>query len=1106
MNQRFYKETTWVMDPKTDPSIKDFIQNLHDSIFNTSIDFSKLNGFNSLSDEKIQESSRLGNARILKIETGGILYHFGLFFYNRDNGNCFAIYSFNEGKNLIQLVLDNYIEKTPNGYRIWHDGKITATPGLTSEKFLGFVKKDMPDLIKEVDNYEFVELGFFTGKSDIEISTNELNNFIKRFVEYSILRSKAKNDIKKLGPESSISENNESDPIVELIEKYKQHVRTYHLEDEIYKWTLLGKYQGRPDVNALSLFDELRSIEFKNLIYPIGYGVVLDLAKNKPTQYKKCFEYLYDERKQLVDRVQYFDRETLKIYRTIVPDKTLQHHHDERTISTFLTYHNPDKYAFFKDSFYRKYCNLIDVKPKKKGEKYIHYLELLSDFIGDFIAPDKELLSLVFRYIPNDAFQDENHLLLAQDILYQSLDKQLNRKPNYWRIGSSGEDKNYWDEMKSENMICIGWTEIGNLDNTKIESKQDIVNLLAKEEFYPKNKSLLSRKAGEIFNFFDSAKIGDVVIAQDGLQVLGIGIITDDYFFNNESGHAHQRPINWKILNPELTNSEGSNTTFVRITDETLLDKINQFLMTENTINRREETNSLLPLNQILFGPPGTGKTYNSINKALTIINRTKFDELNWNSRKTIKELFDAEIASGRIIFTTFHQSMSYEDFIEGIKPLEPLDDGKVRYKIIDGIFKKACAIAGYYCYKLFKSSDKQLSAYTFDDLYNSFIQDIENKLEKKQHPIFETIRGREVIVRRINSNNSIIASAKDSVAKDPAPLTKENIQKLYDEFKSIDEIKDLSQVQETVQVIPRITEFYAVFKGLKEFEKSFKPDADMIIESKEVESIDYEEIQKQFNEGVYKNAIKKIGRNAPPVVLIIDEINRGNVSQIFGELITLIEDDKRLGNQEAIEATLTYSKQKFGVPPNLFLIGTMNTADRSVEALDAALRRRFNFEEIGPSYVLSELEYEFAGISVAKILKTINKRIEKLLDGDHAIGHSYFILRAFETPLQRLQTAFYKNIIPLLQEYFFGDYGKIGLVLGRGFISKNSWDKKSDSFAEFNSISFSDFEDREVYSIINYTNPDFSYSIKVRIENEEVLVKMNFEKAIKLLMKEAID
>jgi 5-methylcytosine-specific restriction protein B len=171
----------------------------------------------------------------------------------------------------------------------------------------------------------------------------------------------------------------------------------------------------------------------------------------------------------------------------------------------------------------------------------------------------------------------------------------------------------------------------------------------------------------------------------------------------------------------------------------------------------------------------------------------------------------------------------------------------------------------------------------------------------------------------------------------------------------------------------------------------------------------------------------------------VIDEINRGNVSGIFGELITLLEPDKRMSREEEISVELPYSKEQFTVPPNVYIIGTMNTADRSVEALDTALRRRFAFEEIIPKPELLK-DITFNGFNLKEVLATINERIEALVDRDHTIGHSYFI-NIESGVAEALKHAFENKVIPLLQEYFYNDYEKIALVLGEGFVEK----KKSD-------------------------------------------------------------
>ena len=219
--------------------------------------------------------------------------------------------------------------------------------------------------------------------------------------------------------------------------------------------------------------------------------------------------------------------------------------------------------------------------------------------------------------------------------------------------------------------------------------------------------------------------------------------------------------------------------------------------------------------------------------------------------------------------------------------------------------------------------------------------------------------------------------------------------------------------------------------------------------------------------------------KQAKPYVLIIDEINRGNVSQIFGELITLIEDDKRLGKDEALEVTLPYSKTPFGVPSNVYIIGTMNTADRSVEALDTALRRRFSFVEMPPQYEgLSQLEVEIEGFTLKRILQTINNRIEVLLNKDNLIGHSYFLS---VKDAGDLKAVFQNKIMPLLQEYFFGDYGKIGMVLGGGFVEKKTANKSVFSDFEYDS----GFEDRVMFSlkdVVNMDDKDFKTAIDTLI------------------------
>ncbi len=226
------------------------------------------------------------------------------------------------------------------------------------------------------------------------------------------------------------------------------------------------------------------------------------------------------------------------------------------------------------------------------------------------------------------------------------------------------------------------------------------------------------------------------------------------------------------------------------------------------------------------------------------------------------------------------------------------------------------------------------------------------------------------------------------------------------------------------------------------------------------------------------KEERKEKFKDAKPFYYFIDEINRGNVSSIFGELITLIEDGKRLGQKNETLVELPYSKSTFGIPPNLYIIGTMNTADRSVEALDTALRRRFSFKEILPEPSL--LKKNFEGVNLRSVLSTINSRIELLVDRDHTIGHSYFMDL---NGLDDLVTAFKDKVVPLLQEYFYGDYGKIGLVLGNGFVEKSENSKKE--FSSFKYENKSDFV-TDTYSLKKITKDNIKQAIHALLETDK--------------------
>ena len=206
-------------------------------------------------------------------------------------------------------------------------------------------------------------------------------------------------------------------------------------------------------------------------------------------------------------------------------------------------------------------------------------------------------------------------------------------------------------------------------------------------------------------------------------------------------------------------------------------------------------------------------------------------------------------------------------------------------------------------------------------------------------------------------------------------------------------------------------------------------------------------EVEYKLSKGVFKQmADRASGDRDQNYVLIIDEINRGNIAKIFGELITLIEDTKRIGRDDEMTVALPYSKKPFGIPHNLYLIGTMNTADRSIALLDTALRRRFEFVEMMPNPSHELISTDIDGVNCQTLLAAMNERIRFLFDREHQIGHTYFI--GVES-VDDLEKAFKTKIIPLLQEYFYDNWEKIDQVLNEnGFIQKvppGNWLLESD-------------------------------------------------------------
>lgn len=381
------------------------------------------------------------------------------------------------------------------------------------------------------------------------------------------------------------------------------------------------------------------------------------------------------------------------------------------------------------------------------------------------------------------------------------------------------------------------------------------------------------------------------------------------------------------------------------------------------------------PLNQILYGPPGTGKTYSTVARAYEIAKGIKVTDENYTTAKT---WFKSELAKEedrQLDFITFHQNYSYEDFVMGLKP--DLEGNGLSFTQHSGVFYQICQRA----LKNWKDSQKTIEVIeqekSFEQLFEEFKDDILDKIEKSEKGRFDI--SKSAYINRIEEDAFIYTG--DNWNQN-GRMKFDDVIKIYQNPKATDrkEAKKTANISRTA--IEHISYYYKVAETLREFSNK----------------------QKKEHHFVEKVILKNY-------VLVIDEINRANISRVFGELITLIEDDKRWGNEHEMEVRLPDGKTKFTVPKNLHIIGTMNTADKSIALLDIALRRRFEFVGLFPNKEKVVIEYQ-------DFFEALNNAIKAKKGVDFMIGHAYFMNK--ENQAFNFKSAMNTKVIPLLNEYFY--------------------------------------------------------------------------------------
>lgn len=447
------------------------------------------------------------------------------------------------------------------------------------------------------------------------------------------------------------------------------------------------------------------------------------------------------------------------------------------------------------------------------------------------------------------------------------------------------------------------------------------------------------------------------------------------------------------------------------------------------------KVNPIMSLNQILYGPPGTGKTFTTARLAVEICDGTAPE-----AREALMARYEVLRKEERIRFVTFHQSYGYEDFVEGLRPESR--DGQVSYRVRPGIFREACNAARLSSFVPAGLDGPPLHERTIFKMSLGEAGAAEGRQALQaclEHGYVVLGWGNNVDFTECGNLQQIQEKIDQDLPHGDRNGSHVRYVNVFKEQLKADDIVIISQGNRAFRAIGVVTGDYefseaaiagafhqirpvrwlAVMEGNRDvaeiYHRNFMNQSLYMLDAN---AIDFPALEALILAAPLERTLNH--------VLIIDEINRANIAKVFGELITLLEPDKREGAANALTVKLPYSGEDFSVPDNLHVLGTMNTADRSIALLDTALRRRFDFEELQPDpLILAGVQID--GINLDMLLTVLNERIAVLYDRDHTIGHAFFLGIA---TLAELDLVFRRKVLPLLQEYFYENLSNVRRIL----------------------------------------------------------------------------
>ena len=744
-------------------------------------------------------------------------------------------------------------------------------------------------------------------------------------------------------------------------------------ENEVYKWYAIDHFQQHWDINAADFYEMFKESFRKrgNLVYQNSFSFLDALGKYFPEQLRNLFIIVYSSDNFYIklDKAKTFAENSIEKLREKLNKTNFNHQFDERTLSFLLTMQNPSENTFYKSTLYNQLCDYLDIIPQKE-RKYKHHIELLFQIVPFLNNPQLNLLKE--HFVPQGV---DFPLLLAQDIVYQNMNKENEDTTKHYWLYSPGEQAVKWEEFYNEGIMAIGWDELGDLENYTDRKSilEALINNYGGGEDQRNNVSAID----DFCNGENKINKGDIVIAKKGKNtLLGYGKVISDYYFDEErAAYKHCREVKWLKKGVWDANNNLPTKT---LTDVTTYNsdiegiKYAQYLLNiMNGNTQAQEDNLVIKLLKykpqiILQGPPGTGKTREAKRIAKALLGLGENDSLEGNEQFKLIQ---------------FHPSYSYEDFVRGIVA-KPNEEG-------NGIVYTAeNKILGAFAKEAFNNWHKaQQSTQTLkeEEVFEAFIEHIKEELaqsEDYKYPLTEAV---------------YLFDADDKRFKYKGDNWEVHSKGLNMKFSEIKKIID-SNTTERKDIIKNYnlealtrqmsTYFLRIVEKYYEFRENYKPTVDKI---------------------PLKNYI-----------LVIDEINRANLSAVLGELIYALEyRGEAVQSMYAIEG-----ENNLILPPNLYIIGTMNTADRSVGHIDYAIRRRFAFVNILPKDLTNELGDQFESVLFAKVTNLFNTNLSSEFKKEEVqLGHSYFITK--NTPIG---IRWEYEIKPILLEYV-----KDGILVGEG-------------------------------------------------------------------------